>query len=75
MKNFIQWAEDTKLDLDFLLDSGESKGTIEERAKRTGLDPLYPKGYIASQYPDNYWPPIKPTAPLDLQGIKKANKK
>ena len=57
MKNFLQWVEANGLELP----------AVEENTKRTGFSANYPPQYVAGQYPDGYFPPIKATAPLDAQ--------
>lgn len=58
MKTFIDWAK-------------ERAPAMLENTKRTGIHAAYPKGYVASQYPDAYFYPIIATAPLDLDNLKK----
>lgn len=70
MMDFKQWAETNKKSLDFLQDQEVQQGPeANEDSARTGLG-LYPPGYKTSQYPDNYFTPIKSTALLDLKNQK-----
>jgi len=50
MKTFIQWAEEKKLDLPELTESGA--------ARRGGIAHwAYPDAYVRQQYPDGYFMP------------------
>ena len=67
MKNFMQWAEEQKLDVSIVTDTEPAKKATKENTKRTGMTANYPDAYMRGQYPDGYMPPIKATAALDLQ--------
>jgi hypothetical protein len=58
--NFIKWCEDNSLPLP----------SVAENTKRAGVSQEYPDGYVRSQYPDAYFPPIVATAYLDLKNAK-----
>ena len=70
MKNFLQWVESNGLELP-VIDTADKKPATSENTKRTGLSGNYPPQYVAGQYPDGYFPPIKATAALDLKNMKK----
>ena len=72
MQNFMQWAEEQKLDISIVTDTEPAKKSTKENTKRTGMTDNYPPAYSRGQYPDGYMPPIKATALLDLK--QKANK-
>jgi hypothetical protein len=79
MKTFTQWVEENKLELPVFTDApeaekadadGKGKKATSENNKRTGYSANYPPAYIAGQYPDQYFNPIKATAPLDRQNMR-----
>jgi hypothetical protein len=82
MKTFKQWAEDSKLELPVFTDAPEgeqadtddkaekAKKPTSENQKRTGYSGNYPPAYIGGQYPDQYFNPIKATAPVDRENMK-----
>jgi hypothetical protein len=61
VKTFIQWAEDKKYDLSFLL---------TEKGSRTGLHYPMPTGYYMAHYPRKYFNPIIATADQDVDNFK-----
>lgn len=61
MLDFMNWCQTKKLPLP----------TTEENTKRAGASQEYPDGYVRSQYPDAYFPPIVATSYLDLKNAKK----
>jgi hypothetical protein len=80
MKTFTQWVEDNNLELPVFtdapdgetpVDAAKAKKTTDENNKRTGYSGNYPPAYIAGQYPDQYFNPIKATAPVDRENMKK----
>ena len=42
------------------------KQWFTENAQRTGVRPQYPEGYVRSQYPPQYFPPLSAEAIFDL---------
>jgi len=70
MKNFFQWAEEVKFDLNSLV-SAENPAPTTENTKRAGVKAIYPDAYVRAQYPGVYFTPISATAALDLQNAKK----
>lgn len=71
MKSFLNWIKEENLDLPAITDAPEAKKTVEEKTKRTGLSANYPPAYVSDQYPHKYFNPIKATADLDIQNMKK----
>jgi hypothetical protein len=79
MKTFMQWAEENKLDLPVVADAPDAQATdaptgqkaTAEDTKRTGYSANYPDAYVRGQYPHKYFNPIKATADLDKQNMKK----
>ena len=68
MKNFFQWAEERKYDLESLREQpAETKDTKGESqsAKRAAIrSHAYPPAYGRAQYPDGYFRPIAADAPV-----------
>ena len=78
MKSFLDWLKEEKLEIPNFEKSAEentdapvAEKTVEEKTKRTGLSANYPAAYVADQYPHKYFNPIKATADLDIQNMKK----
>lgn len=80
MKSFLDWLKEEKLELpaqateapaEKNLEGSSTEKTVEEKTKRTGLSGNYPPAYVADQYPHKYFNPIKATADLDIQNMKK----
>jgi len=66
MKTFVQWAEESALDLPVLVDE-KGEDTTDENTKRTGYSHNYPDAYVRSQYPNKYFNPRLATADLDAE--------
>lgn len=74
MKSFLDWIKEENLELpqaQDVVDAPAKEKTVEEKTKRTGLSANYPDSYVAAQYPHKYFNPIKATADLDIQNMKK----
>lgn len=69
MKSFIEWAKENKLELPII--DQVSEPATSENTKRTGYSANYPAQYVSGQYPHHYFNPIKATADLDAQIMKK----
>jgi hypothetical protein len=63
MKNFIDWATETKKELPVFI--------LDEKTKRGGIATwAYPDAYVRNQYPDSYFLPIAADALFKLKGGK-----
>jgi hypothetical protein len=72
MKTFYQWAEENKIELPVL--TTDSKDATSENRVRTGYSANYPPAYVSAQYPHKYFNPVKSTADLDAEQMKKEKK-
>lgn len=63
MKTFLQWGETNHPELNDLW----------ENTKRTVFSANYPPQAGSGQYPGGYFTPIKATAALDYENMKKKN--
>jgi hypothetical protein len=81
MKTFFQWAEENSFEIPNLNEvepetqpstepEAPKADTTENRA-RTGWSANYPPAYFSGQYPNKYVNPIKATADLDAENMKK----
>ena len=84
MLNFEQWCAENNNELPYaieevdgeqkvlaLLGTAEAKPTTDENRARTGYSANYPSAYVAAQYPHQWFVPVKATADLDKQNMKK----
>ena len=63
MKNFIDWATETKKELPVFI--------LDEKTKRGGIATwAYPDAVARGQYPDSYFLPIAADALIKLKGGK-----
>lgn len=78
MQTFLNWIKEQNLDIPAVTDSApaeevksDGKPTIDEKRMRTGYSANYPPAYVADQYPHHAFNPVKATADLDKQNMKK----
>lgn len=84
MLNFEQWCAENDQELPYavaevdgeqkvvaLLGTEEAVETTDENRARTGYSANYPDAYVSGQYPHLWFVPVKATANLDKQIMKK----
>lgn len=76
MKTFLQWAEEKKINLDFLKNPEQvsNKKSTSENTKRSGISANYPDAYARGQYPHKYFNPVAADADYKLEAKPKSKK-
>lgn len=79
MHTFLNWIKEQKLDATLISTDAsapekteeDGQPTLDEKRTRTGYSANYPPAYVSAQYPQKYFNPVKATADLDAQNMKK----